>query len=216
MAANPKPSESSSSQTQLLLEAIEAGDQEAFRRLFERYSPALRQAIAARMDRRLRQRVDPSDILQETEMEVFARMDEYLQRRPMPLEQWLHQTAVQCLAAAWRRHVQAIRRSVAREERLPDRSSMLLVKRLVKRPPSGVLEHEEMARRLESVLDQLSELDREILFLRAVEGISNDQAATRLGVSPAAARKRFTRALLRARQALEQFGEGLDFLGDRE
>ncbi len=207
MAANPKASESSSSQTQLLLEAIEAGDREAFRRLFERYSPALRQAIAARMDRRLRQRVDPSDILQETEMEVFARMDEYLQRRPMPLEQWLHQTAVQCLAAAWRRHVQAIRRSVAREERLPDRSSMLLVKRLVKRPPSGVLEHEEMARRLESVLDQLSELDREILFLRGVEGVSSDQAATRLGVSPAAARKRFTRALLRARQALDQFGE---------
>jgi hypothetical protein len=140
MAANPIASESASSQTQLLLEAIEAGDREAFRRLFERYSPALRQAIAARMDRRLRQRVDPSDILQETEMEVFSRMDEYLQRRPMPLEQWLHQTAAQCLAAAWRRHVQAIRRSVAREERLPDRSSMLLVKRLVKRPPSGVFE----------------------------------------------------------------------------
>lgn len=216
MAASPIASESSSSQTQLLLEAIEAGDQEAFRRLFERFSPALRQAIAARMDRRLRQRVDPSDILQETEMEVFSRMDEYLQRRPMPLEQWLHQTAAQCLAAAWRRNVQAIRRSVAREERLPDRSSMLLVTRLVKRPPSGVLEHEEMARRLESVLNQLSEFDREILFLRGVEGVSNDQAATRLGVSPAAARKRFTRALLRARQALEQFGEGLDFLGDRE
>lgn len=207
MAADPTGSDSSSSETRRLLEAIEAGDREAFRRLFERFSPALRQAIAARMDRRMRQRVDPSDILQETEMEVFSRMDEYLERRPMPLEQWLHQTAAQCLAAAWRRHVQATRRTVVREERLPDRSSMLLVKRLVKRTPSGVLEHEEMARRLESVLGQLSELDREILFLRGLEGISNDQAATRLGVSPAAARKRFTRALLRARQALDQFGE---------
>lgn len=207
MAADPTGSDSSSSETRRLLEAIEAGDREAFRRLFERFSPALRQAIAARMDRRMRQRVDPSDILQETEMEVFSRMDEYLERRPMPLEQWLHQTAAQCLAAAWRRHVQATRRTVVREERLPDRSSMLLVKRLVNPTPSGVLEHEEMARRLESVLGQLSELDREILFLRGLEGISNDQAATRLGVSPAAARKRFTRALLRARQALDQFGE---------
>jgi RNA polymerase sigma-70 factor, ECF subfamily len=91
-----------------------------------------------------------------------------------------------------------------------------LVTRLVKRPPSGVLEHEEMARRLECVLDQLSEFDREILFLRGMEGISNDQAAARLGVSPAAARKRFTRALLRARQALDQFGEGLGLVRDKE
>lgn len=207
MAADPTGSDSSSSETRRLLEAIEAGDREAFRRLFERFSPALRQAIAARMDRRMRQRVDPSDILQETEMEVFSRMDEYLERRPMPLEQWLHQTAAQCLAAAWRRHVQATRRTVVREERLPDRSSMLLVKRLVNPTPSGVLEHEEMARRLESVLGQLSELDREILFLRGLEGISNEHAAAQLGVSPDAARKRFTRALLRARQALDQFGE---------
>lgn len=202
MTSDQTMSRADSSQSRQLIEAIEAGDREAFRRLFERYSPGLRQAIAARMDPRLRQRVDPSDILQETEFEVFSRIDEYLRRRPMPLEQWLWRTAQQCIVAAWRHHFQAQRRSVGREQPLPDRSSMLLVSRLAYQPPSGALEHQEMARRLDTALNQLSQLDREILVLRGLEGLSNDQAATRLGITPAAARKRFTRALLRARAAL--------------
>lgn len=71
------------------------------------------------------------------------------------------------------------------------------------RPPDDGPERQEIARRLESILSQLSKLDREILLLRGVEGLSNEQAATRLEISPAAARKRFTRALLRARTTLK-------------
>ena len=196
-----------SSETRLVLEQLEAGSPDAFRRLFERYAPSLRRVIASRLDGRLRHRVDPSDILQETELAVFARIDDYLRRRPMPLEHWLLRTAEQCLATARRHHCAAAKRSVARERSWPDRSSMLLAARLASRPPRCTLEYEEMVHRLEAVLSQLSELDREILLLRRVEGLSNGEAAARLGIDPAAARKRFTRALLRAREALREEGD---------
>ena len=41
----------------------------------------------------LRARVDPSDVVQEAQMEVVRRMDDYLKRRPMPFRLWLCKTA---------------------------------------------------------------------------------------------------------------------------
>ena len=191
-------------ETQQALEDIAAGDKGAYQRLFARYDPMLRRAIARRLEGPLRARVDPSDIIQETHLAAFGRIDEYLRRRPMPIGTWLLRTAEQCLAEAHRRHCQAARRSVAREQPLPDRSSMLLVMKLTGTPPRCPLEHNDMGRRLQAVLDRLPKLDREILILRRLEGLSNGEAAARLRISPSAARKRFARALLRAQQALRE------------
>jgi RNA polymerase sigma-70 factor (ECF subfamily) len=49
---------------------------------------------------------------------------------------------------------------------------------------------------------ELEELDREILALRHFEQLSNEDAALELGIEPAAASKRFARALERLRPAL--------------
>ena len=51
-------------------------------------------------------------------------------------------------------------------------------------------------------LEQLEPLDREILALRHFEGLSNEDAALELGIEPAAASKRYVRALQRLRPAL--------------
>ena len=115
-----------SADTQQLLEQARTGDARAFKQLFSRYRAYLRQAVELRMDARLRARLDASDVVQETQMEAFRRLADYLERRPMPFRLWLRKTAHERLLMLRRQHVEASRRSVLREVGLPDGSSLLL------------------------------------------------------------------------------------------
>src|SRR4029079_11979056 len=72
-----------SAETLRLLDRIQAGDAAAFDRLFERHRTTLRGFLDNRIDDRLRARLDPSDVVQETHMEAYRRLDDYLARRPM-------------------------------------------------------------------------------------------------------------------------------------
>ena len=62
--------EPDSTETQRLLEKVSAGDRRALDHLFARNREYLRQVIELRLDRKLRPRVDASDILQEAELEA--------------------------------------------------------------------------------------------------------------------------------------------------
>ena len=59
-----------------------------------------------------------------------------------------------------------------------------------------------MQARLQEVVDGLEPLDREILALRHYEELTNQEAAEELGITPAAASKRYIRALERLKTAL--------------
>ncbi len=117
-----------SAETNHLLERARAGDRQAIEELFARYRPYLQQVIAARLDGRLRQRLDPSDVVQEAEAEAFRRLGDYLRRQPMPFRLWLRKTACERLLKLREQHVEAARRSVEREVRLPEQSSLLLAR----------------------------------------------------------------------------------------
>src|SRR5437016_6286851 len=87
-----------SAETQFLLRQVHSGDAEAFEQLFGRYRPELRRFIELRLDPRMRARVDASDVVQETQMEVFRRLDDFLQRQPMPFRLWLRKDGLRALA----------------------------------------------------------------------------------------------------------------------
>jgi RNA polymerase sigma-70 factor, ECF subfamily len=58
---------------------------EAFRRdLLERYRDILRRMVAARLDRRLASRLDPSDVVQETLAHAARELDKFLRGRSLP------------------------------------------------------------------------------------------------------------------------------------
>src|SRR6516164_9561444 len=103
-----------STETRNLLRQIEAGDRQAFERLFDRYQAYLRQVVEVRLDPRVRARVDPSDVVQETQLEAFRRLPDYLTRRPMPFRLWLRKTAQERLLVTRRQHLEAGRRAVDR------------------------------------------------------------------------------------------------------
>jgi RNA polymerase sigma-70 factor, ECF subfamily len=190
--------------TERLLEAVAHGDAGALNRLLELHRPFMRRVVEARLDPRLHARIDPSDVVQEAQMEAARRIRDYLDRRPMPFHLWLRQTAFENLLRLHRRHLSAGRRSVEREFPLTDASSILLCRRLLgkERGPDDQLIDAEMARRVREGLAALSETDREVLLMRTFEGLSNQDVAAALGIEPVAASQRFGRAVLRLRKLL--------------
>jgi RNA polymerase sigma-70 factor, ECF subfamily len=197
-----------SDETRRLLADAQAGDPRAFDRLFARYRDALHAFVDLHLDPRVRARVDPSDVVQETQLDTFGRLDDFLRRRPMPFRVWLRKTAYERLLKVRRFH-RAARRAVGREAPQPDRSSLLLARQFLAAgpSPSQQLAEEEVARRVRAALDRLDEVDREVLLMRNLEGLSYQEVGCLLDVEPAAARKRYGRALLRLRRLL--FDEGL-------
>jgi RNA polymerase sigma-70 factor (ECF subfamily) len=197
-----------SAETQRLLEQVRAGDRLAFDQLFARHRSFLRHLIEVRLDPRLRARVDPSDVVQETHLEAFRRLADYLARQPMPFRLWLRKTAHERLLALQRRHLGAARRAVGREVRLPEASSLQLAQQLVAAgsTPSQRLDRDEQAAAVRRALGRLSASDREVLLLRNVEMLSNQEAAHVLEIDPAAASQRYGRALLRLRKLLLSSG----------
>jgi RNA polymerase sigma-70 factor (ECF subfamily) len=191
-------------ETQRLLQQVRGGDRLAFEQLFTRHRPFLRQIIELRLDPRLRSRVDPSDVVQETQLEAFRRLDDYLQRQPMPFRLWLRKTACERLLMAQRQHVGAARRAVGREVTLPDASSLQLAQQLLAggSTPSQRLNREELAGQVRQAVTRLSETDREVLLMRNLEMLSNQEVALELQIDPAAASQRYGRALLRLRKLL--------------
>jgi RNA polymerase sigma-70 factor (ECF subfamily) len=199
--ADPTPD---SEDTRRQLERAAEGDPGAFDELFGRHRDFLRLVVQLRMDARLRARVDPSDVVQEAQLDAFRRLRDFLDRRPMPFRLWLRMTTRERLLKVQRRHLHTGRRDAGRDVPLPEQSSLLLAGRLLAggSTPSQRLDRGETARRVREAVAALPEADREVLLMRNFEGLSNQEVAYLLGLDPATASKRHGRALLRLRQAL--------------
>ena len=197
-----------SAETRALLGRARGGDAGALPALLGRHRAELRRFVEFHLDPRLAPRVDPSDVVQETQMEAARRMDDYLARPPMPFRLWLRKKAYERLLDLRRNHLTRERRSVRREVAWPDRSSLLLARPLLAREPSPS-QHaaaRELAGRLARAVERLGEADREILLMRHAEDLPFDEIACLLDLTPEAARKRFGRALIRLRGVLKEEG----------
>lgn len=171
--------------------------------LFQSIRPRLARALRLRIDARLRRRLDPSDILQETFIEAARRLPAYqAEAEPMPPFVWLRFLALQRLAGARRQHLgarcrDAGREGVAVDGLAVDADAMALELSASMTSPSQAVSRAEQQRLLLTVLDRLEPAEREILCLRQLEEMGNAEAAQSLGISSAAASKRFMRALER-------------------
>src|SRR5262245_48735596 len=187
-----------------LLARIQTGDRAALDELLAEHRPYLQRLVSLKFDPQLQPRADPSDVVQETLIAAAERIDDYLRRAPMPFWLWLRQTACDRLVELQRRHLGAARRTVDREVPLPAASSVHLAQSLLgTSTPSEQAAAAELAARVRSAVARLDPDDQSIIVLRNYEQLSNQQAAEVLGIEPAAASKRFGRALLRLKASLE-------------
>jgi RNA polymerase sigma-70 factor (ECF subfamily) len=193
---------------QLLLRAA-AGDPEAWRVLFDRDRNRLRRMVAVRLDRRLQGRVDPSDVIQDAHIEAMTRLPEYLRQPTLPFFLWLRLIVGQRLMLLHRRHLGTQARDACREiglyhGALPEATSAALAARLLGHltRPSEAAVRTERKIRVQTALNAMDALDREILALRHFEQLSNGEVAQALGLSASAASKRYVRAVHRLREIL--------------
>ena len=199
--SHPKPD------TDLLLDRCAAGDRSAADQLFERCRPRLLRMMAVRLDPNIAARVDPSDVVQESLAEAHQKLPAYLQSRPVKFYPWLREIAWQRLVKIHRTHIAANRRSVHREDGvlpLPDESTAQLVDRLASpdtQPPERAV-RSEIHERVRRALDELADSDRELLVMRYLEDMPQEEVAQALAITPNAAKKRHRRALERLELAL--------------
>jgi RNA polymerase sigma-70 factor (ECF subfamily) len=191
-----------------LLGQVRAGDQRALAELFARHRDKLRRMVQLRLDHRLAGRVSPSDVLQEAYIDAVKRIDHYFEKPDQPFFGWLRLIVGQRLADVHREHL-AQKRDVGHEVPIhrggQGADSACLAACLLGSgtSPSHAAARTESFSRLEEALNQMDALDREVLALRHFEELSNTETATLLGIQPAAASKRYVRALARLRQILE-------------
>jgi RNA polymerase sigma-70 factor (ECF subfamily) len=199
--------------TTALVERARNGDASALSALFEAHHARLVRMVGLRLDARLRRRLDPADVVQEAWLEVVRRFPDWSADAHPPFAVWLRLTTAQALAQAQRRHLGAERRDARRDTPIESRPSVsadgfadAFVASATS--PSQSAHREDLRERVLRALAELDELDREIVALRQFEGLSNEEAAEELAIEPATASKRFARALVRLRPALDELRPG--------
>jgi RNA polymerase sigma-70 factor (ECF subfamily) len=189
-----------------LLRRLQGGDPEALGELFARCRDRLRVMVALRLDRRLRGRLDPSDVLQEAFLEAAGRVAEYAASPSLGPYLWLRQLTFQRLLLLHRQHLEVQARDAGREAPWADGSVTAEgLAELLADPgttPSGAAARREARDRLHEALARLEPLDRDVLALRHFEHLSNAEAAQVLGIQAGAASQRYYRALKRLKDVL--------------
>ncbi len=182
---------------------------EAVAQLFDRYRAKLARMIVLRLDVRLTGKVDVDDVLQDAFVEANRRIEGFLGQPNVPLFVWLRQLTSQILIDLHRRYFGAQMRDASREVSLDpwgaaSHGSALLLAQLSASltSPSQCAVRNEMVEQLRAALQKLGAIDREVLLLRHLEELGNNEVAEILGIDKCAASKRYVRALGRLRDAM--------------
>jgi RNA polymerase sigma-70 factor (ECF subfamily) len=186
-----------------------AGDQAALGEFFARHRARLCRTVRLRLDRRLQGRLDPDDVVQEAFVDAARRLAQYAAAPALTPFLWLRFLTVQRLQTLHRLNLGAKCRGADREISLhngplPAADSCLLAAHLMGRltTPSRAAIRAEIQIKIQEALNALDPVDREILALRHLEELNNNDTAAILGLHKAAASNRYVRALRRLKEAL--------------
>jgi RNA polymerase sigma-70 factor, ECF subfamily len=195
--------------TQELLDQAKAGNADAVDQLLARHREPIRRMIDLRLDPAIVQRLDASDVVQDVLIEASRRLKDYLNTPSMPFHLWLRHIAKDHIIDAHRRHHLAQKRGVGREQPIhhpawSDRSSLDLAAQLLDQDltPASAAIQQEMQRRLQEAILQLDDDDREVILMRHYEMLANQEVASALELTEAAASMRYLRAVRKLRDLL--------------
>ena len=193
-----------------LLNNVRDGQAIAVEELMDRHRNSLRRMIQLRLDQRLLQRMDVSDVIQDVLIEANRRLTDYLNNPVIPFHLWIRQIAKDRIIDAHRRHRVSAKRSIDREQPQPgkgpfDRSSIELANQFRDQAltPAAAATQRELAQQIEAAVQMLRENDREIILMRHYEQLDNKEIAQSLGLTEPAASMRYLRALKRLREIIE-------------
>jgi RNA polymerase sigma factor (sigma-70 family) len=176
-----------------LIERARAGDQDALNRLLARHVTPLRRWARGRLPKWARDVADTDDLVQDTLLQTFKRIDDFEVRGPGALQAYLRQAVLN-----------RVRDELRRKGRRPEATELdgLEVDRAVS-PLEEAIGREALGR-YEHALATLKPDEREAIIGRVEMGYSYEELAEVLGKpSSEAARKAAQRALVRLAQQMD-------------
>ena len=162
-----------------LIEQARAGDSAAVGRLLELYLNYLRILATSQLDQKLRHRVSPSDVVQDTVCEAHRDFHQFRGSCEREFVAWLRKIMVNNLARIVERHVLAGKRDVRRElslqqmQKAVDRSTMQMDALLIadaSTPSEAALERERGVH-LANCIAQLPDDYQKVVTLRNFQGL---------------------------------------------
>lgn len=190
-----------------MLTRLQKGGDEELAEIFVSVRGNIKQMIAMRLDRRLRARVDASDIVQEAFVRASKGLKSYLEAPGVHPIVWLRLIGKRILAETHRLHFRD-KRSPHNEFVVESESNDMLVNQLADSMHSvhANVAHQEIVQMVLKLISDLSQQDREILEMRHTEGMTIKEIATMMEISVEATKKRYQRALVRVRQLTTDLG----------
>jgi RNA polymerase sigma-70 factor, ECF subfamily len=181
---------------------LDGSSEASLQDLFDRFRPRLKMLVELRIDRRVRARVDASDVVQDAFADAVRRFADYQQDRKLSPYIWLRFLTLQQLMQAHRRHLGVKARSALCEQpielfRACAVESDSIAECLLgnESSPSVKAQRNEAAENLKQAIEQMDEVDREILVLRHFEQLEFSDVADAVGLSRDAVSSRYRRAL---------------------
>lgn len=196
--------------TEELLIDAKSGNEVAINQLFGHHQESLRKMIRIRLDKRIQNRIGVSDVLQNVLIDAHRRLRKYLESPSMPFHLWLRQIAKDRMIDSYRRHRGSAKRSVDREQQMTvprgsDKSSLNLANLIAdsQLTPEVHAIKKEMAKQVNASIALLSRKDSEIIVMRHVDNLTNQEISNVLGLSEPAASMRYLRAIRRLREVIQ-------------
>jgi RNA polymerase sigma factor (sigma-70 family) len=179
-----------------LIARARAGDSEALEQLFARHRKPLQRWASGRLPQWARDISDTEDLVQETLLSTFKRIEDFEPRRVGALQAYLRQAVLN-----------RIREELRRKGRQPDGTDLDDIEVDSAESP---LEHaigREAVERYEQALARLKAEEREAIIARVEMGYTYEELAEALGKpTPDAARKAAQRALVRLAEEIKRGG----------
>ena len=192
--------------TEELIGSARAGDMEALGSLLEQHRERFRIIARQKLGSVLKQRIDPSDVIQQTFLEAKRDFHCFKGEAPEQFVAWLNKILENNLGNTIQFHLLARKRSVLRERSGRDREQSpefdpLPLKQL---SPSQLAVQRELREHVKRTVDQLPVIEGEAIRLRYLQDHSLDEIAEQLQRSKQAVAGLLKRGLRRLRDKMPQ------------
>lgn len=186
-----------------LIQRARCGVPVAMARIFEAARSQLLELAERELPREMRAKVGPSDVVQETAVDMHAGFRRFTGTTTEECYAWLREVLRHNIVDAVRRYKDSQKRDLTREQRLHgvDAHQFQSLPEARPAPEDSAIRREE-AILVNASLKKLPPDYQQVLHLRYWKGMSFIEIATEVGRSPEAARKLWFRAVKRLEQEL--------------
>ena len=192
-----------------LIHRLQAGDEEAVRELADRYGHRIFQMAL----RHMKNREDAEEVTQDVLMKVYRKIGKF--RGDAALSSWIYRITFNTAMSRLRTH-RAARAAEAERNRMlghaPEQEDAVTPRQAAdwSRMPDEELLRRQLREAVADALPRLPEIYRVPVVLRDIEGLSTEEASTRLRVKDQTLKSRLHRGRVMLRRQLGEFTTGLE------